>query len=252
MAIMNTTSRITSPRNGSRLSSWLGALALSALLGTVSHAALAAELVVVEATGVSLEAGASLDAAKPLKLPEGAHVTLITEDGATIKLAGPFDGVPTAAAGGAQGVGAALGGLVASRAADTANLGAVRAGDVAAPLPAPWVVDATRAGDVCIMTGAPAVLWRPKAEAETVMALMPADRSWNAEAPWPKDAALLQLPEDVPFVDGGTFVVEMDGNRSPLTVHIMPASVKSPKMVAAWLEAKGCARQRSALVKVGG
>ncbi len=249
---MNTTSRITSTRNGPRRSSWLGAMALSVLLGTASHAVLAAELVVVEASGISLEAGTSLDAAKSLKLPEGARVTLITEDGATIKLVGPFDGVPTAAAGGSGGIGASLGGLVASRGADTANLGAVRAGDVAAPLPAPWVVDATRAGDVCITTGSPVVLWRAKAEAESMMALMPADRSWNAEAPWPKDAALLQLPEDVPFVDGGTFVVEMDGNSSALIVHIMPASVKAPKMVAAWLEAKGCARQRSALLKVGG
>ena len=249
---MTKTTSVTSPRNRSSRSSWLGGLALGLLLGTVSHAVLAAEMVVVEASGVSLEAGTALDAAKPLKLPEGARVTLITEDGATIKLAGPFDGVPAAAVGAAQGVGASLGGLVASRAADTANLGAVRAGDVAAPLPSPWVVDATRAGDVCVTTGTPVVLWRAKAEKESQMALMPADRSWNAEAPWPKDAPLLQLPEDVPFTDGGTFVVEMDGNSSALIIHIMPATVKAPKMVAAWLEAKGCARQRSAFLKVNG
>lgn len=250
---MSTPASSAARPTASRKSSWLAGVTLSLLLGSVSPAALAAELVVVEASGVSLEAGSSLDAAKPLKLPEGARVTLINEEGATIKLAGPFDGVPTvAASSGAQGIGASLGGLVASRAADTASLGAVRAGDVAEPLPATWVVDATRPGDACIATGNPVVLWRPKAEKEATMALMPADRSWTAEAPWPMGAALLQLPEDVPFVDGGTFVVEMDGNSSAVIVHIMPASVKAPKMVAAWLEAKGCSRQRSALVKTGG
>ena len=231
---MNTTPSSTAPCTATHKSRWLAGVALSLLLGSVSPAAQAAELVVVEASGVSLEAGSSLDAAKTLKLPEGARVTLITEEGATIKLAGPFDGVPTAAAaGGGQGIGASLGGLVASRAADTASLGAVRAGDVAAPLPAPWVVDATRAGDVCIATGSPVVLWRPKADKEASMALMPADRSWTAEAPWPMGAALLQLPEDVPFVDGGTFVVDMDGASSALIVHVMPAAVKAPKAAAA-------------------
>ena len=60
---MNTTSRITSTRNGPRRSSWLGAMALSVLLGTASHAVLAAELVVVEADEVHLRIFPSLEVA---------------------------------------------------------------------------------------------------------------------------------------------------------------------------------------------
>ena len=53
------------------------------------QAAAAASLVIVEARGINLKLGTTLDAATPLLLRQGQHVTLITETGSTLKLDGP-------------------------------------------------------------------------------------------------------------------------------------------------------------------
>src|SRR5581483_11409567 len=57
-------------------------LAFFALLVT-STAACAAQYVVVEARGVALKAGATLDGGQPLVLQQGQHVTLISDTGVT-------------------------------------------------------------------------------------------------------------------------------------------------------------------------
>ncbi len=49
----------------------------------------AATLVVVEARGIALRPGATLEDSKPLVLKQGQHVTLVSETGATLKLDGP-------------------------------------------------------------------------------------------------------------------------------------------------------------------
>lgn len=212
-------------------------------------AALAAELVVVEASGTSQQPGQTLDDGAELSLPDGARLVLVSAEGATITLTGPFKGKPTTAGGGDKGgVVVALTTLVGSRAADTTSLGAVRAGNAPQPLPQPWLVDATVSGQACLpVQGAP-VLWRPDAKSAISLTLSPGDRSWTASTPWEAGQATLALPAEVPVADGEAMLFEIGGETAAVTLHRLPASVSGEKMTTAWLMAKGCDRQAVALV----
>ena len=66
---------------GARMKSIL-VLALAGSLAAGS--ASAAVLVVVEARGVPLKPGSTLDSTKPLTLQQGQHVTLVSDTGSTL------------------------------------------------------------------------------------------------------------------------------------------------------------------------
>lgn len=54
----------------------------------------AGQWVVIAAEQTALRPGALIPGDKPLKLTEGAQLTLLAEDGKTLKLTGPYSGVP--------------------------------------------------------------------------------------------------------------------------------------------------------------
>ncbi len=223
---------------------------LAALLATaLPAAALAAELVVVESSGTSQQPGQTLDDGAELSLPDGARLVLVSAEGATLTLTGPYKGKPAVSGGGANGgVVVALSTLVTARAADTSSLGAVRAANLSQPLPQPWLVDATISGQACLPAEGPPVLWRPDAKAAATLTLSPADRSWTANTPWEAGQPTLALPAEVPVADGEAMLFEIGGETAAVTLHRLPASVSGDKMTAAWLMAKGCERQAVALV----
>ena len=138
---------------------------------------------------------------------------------------------------------------LAGRQADTTALGAVRDAGQPAELPSPWVVDATVSGTGCFKAAEGLVLWRPTATAAADLAVLPADRSWNANTVWPAGEAQLAMPPEMPVEDGGTYIVEMGGVASAVVLHVLPEAVKNDKMIAGWLSAKGCERQARALAK---
>ena len=65
------------------------AFAAAALL--FAGSAQAANLIVVEARAIALKPGTTIDSTKPLVLKQGQHVTLISEAGATLSIAGPYN-----------------------------------------------------------------------------------------------------------------------------------------------------------------
>ena len=206
--------------------------------------AAAAELVVVEARGTPLAVGQVLDGARPIELPDGAKVTLVSADGTTTALKGPFSGAPERdqAAKGSRVV-ESLAKLVADRAPDTAALGTARAVGGPGGLPDASMVDATAAGNACVRQGQPVTLWRPVAVVEAELVLAAADRSWSRRAFWPTAETTLPLPADVPLADGQTVTMALDGPAVPVTVHLMPAALSTDAMRAAFMAARGCDRQ---------
>lgn len=234
----------------SPLRSRVPAALLGAVLALPALPVLAADYVVVEAAGIALEPGASLDGGASLTLADGARLVLVSAEGTTLTLVGPFQGRPDqGAAGGGASVTQSFANLVAARGADTSALGAVRAAAAARPLPRPWLVDAVTPGHACLQPGQPAVLWRADAAPEVTLTLAPADHAWQASTPWPAGQPELALPADVPFGDGQSMLFEIGGEATAVTLHLLPASVTGEKMTAAWMAAKGCTRQAEALAK---
>jgi hypothetical protein len=219
-----------------------GILAMPLLVG----AAQAAQYVVVEARGIGLKVGAIIDPTKPLDLQQGQHLTLVSDTGQTIKLDGPYHKAPVAE----QGVqlAAAIGALATNSNGRLGEIGTTR-GVGTATLPAPWLLDATRSGTVCLQQDQTPVLWRPAAAQAADLVIMPADRSWKAQANWPRGDDRLVVKSDMGLHSGASYFIALNGNESAVTVRNVPAALTTDQMRAAWMIQKGCTAQAEALIR---
>jgi hypothetical protein len=218
-----------------------GVLTLAATAG-----AQAAQYIVVEARGVALAVGSVVDPTKPLVLKQGQHLTLISDTGQTIKLDGPFEKAPVAA----QGVqlAAAFGSLVTNQNGRTGEIGTTRGTNVA-HLPAPWLIDATRSGTVCLREGDAPVLWRPAASVQADVVVMAADRSWKAEANWPRGMDRLDVKPDMGVHGNASYFISVNGSEQAISVSTVPRALANDQMRAAWMIQKGCNQQAEALMR---
>jgi len=217
-----------------------------ALLAAGTAPALAGQLVVLETRGTDLKQGQTIDDTKPLTLKEGEQVTLVADDGSVVTLRGPFDQTPSSNAGGGGAV-LALDALT-TRTSQRNVAGVVRDAAVDVHLPSPWLVDVSHPGAGCIKDGERPVFWRASADGGT-LTIMPSDRSWRAEAPWPKGSSTLQAPDYFPVRDGRTYLASFGGNPVAVTINVLPPALGNARMQAAWMIEKGCVAQAEALIK---
>jgi len=207
----------------------------------------AASLIVVEARGIALKPGASLDASKPLLLRQGQHVTLISENGATLQLDGPYN-QPPSAGGQGRSIGATLAALGTEHNARTGEAGVTR-GIAPNTLPDPWLIDVSHNGNVCLRENQRPVFWRPDPSSRQALVVMPDDRSWKSEGIWPAGISRLSVTTNVPMHGGATYVVKYNGSEYDLTVNAVPASLPNDQVRAAWMAQKGCEAQAEALIR---
>jgi len=221
-------------------------LALALLLP--AGAASAANLIVVEARGIGLKPGTTVDSTKPLVLVQGQHVTLISDTGATLAIDGPYN-QPPSAGGSGKSIGATLAALGTEHNARTGEAGVTRTGAVANSLPDPWLFDVTRSGNVCLQENQLPVLWRPAAKSALSLIVMPVDRSWKSQVDWPGGADRLTVAADIPMHGGAAYVVSYGGTEYALAVNTVPAGLANDQMRAAWMVQKGCEVQAEALLR---
>jgi hypothetical protein len=222
---------------------------LAGFLGMLAAPAVqAATLVVVEARGINLKPGATLDSNLVLNLKQGQHLTLISDTGSTLKLDGPYSRPPAAT--GAAGVSLqnTLGALVTQRQARSGEFGTTR-GQVLAALPDPWLVDVTHSGSACIQENRAPVFWRPDSGPAASLVVAPSDRSWKAESRWPAGRDRISVTTDVPMRVGQTYVISFNGSDYAIALTLVPAVLTSDQMRAAWMADKGCEAQAEALAK---
>jgi len=232
---------------------WLRSLAVSCagLAALCSLAVRGAELVVIEARGLPMQAGQVIDDSTPLVLKEGQRITLIAANGSTLKLRGPYDQAPGSGEGGTgPGVVDALKALIVQKESRTSDVGVVRAGAAAAKLPEPWVVDVSRPGNRCVRDGDPIVFWRPASGTTANLTITPLDKSWKIATTWPSGADRLVVPPNLPVPGRPIYLIELDETQSAITVSSIPGAVSSDAMRAAWMIEKGCQAQAEALLAV--
>ncbi len=228
----------------------LGACAFLAI-GAFS-AVHAAELVVVEARGVQLQPGAKIDGAKVFSLEAGQRVTLISSDGKTLRLRGPYNAAPAAGdVADGSGVVDSLKSMVSSKQAGTATLGVVRSGAAGPELPDPWLINVMRSGARCILDGEQVVFWKPAASPEAIaFSLQPSEGGWTAASKWPANSDRMGMPKTLPLKDGQSYAFEAGGQSNTLTFHTVPKAIEAPRMRAAYMMEKGCEEQATALMKI--
>ncbi len=223
----------------------VSALAVSLALSVAS--ASAADVVVVEVRGPALQPGQVLDDTQKLTLQQGEEVTLVAANGSIIKVKGPYDAAPGASAGGSGvDVSNALSALAGG--SQRTALGVVRSKTDDVTLPSPWVVDVAHSGKVCVRPGTTVVFWRPQAASAAKLRIVPADRSWRAEAEWPAGASELPAPSNFPIGDRQTYLVDAGGTSATITLVQVPASLSNDRMRAAWMLEKNCLSQTKALI----
>jgi hypothetical protein len=218
------------------------------LLLLMAAAARAEELVVVEAHGLPLAPGATIDGAKVLTLEDGQAVTLLAASGQVLKLEGPYAAAPgSGGAGGGTDLRVAIAALASQRSARTSEIGVIRGGSEVA-LPDPWVVDVSHPGTSCVEHGRPVVLWREAPLAETRVIFSPKDLSWTEAGAWPAASDRLSLPANMPLRDRTDYVVDLDGKLAPVTIRLIPDSVSNDAMRIGYMNELGCGDQANALL----
>jgi hypothetical protein len=222
----------------------------SALLLASFTEVLASDLVVVDARGIDLKPGAKIPSNAVVKLEAGVRLTLVTANGETIRLRGPFEDLPVRDVNNTQGVVESLRKMMVAPTSGTLTPGVVRSAGELTELPNPWVIDVSRSGTRCIREGEPIVLWRPtKSASAEPISITPSDRGWEAKGNWPIDVDTVTMPAKLPLTNGATFKIEVGQVEHPLMFQVLPAALENDKMRVAWMDEVGCNSQAMALVK---
>jgi len=225
---------------------------LAVLLGVALPVAAraAVNLVVMEARGIGLTPGQTIDGSQPLVLKEGQQVSLISYTGQTIKLKGPSEKAPAGDQAAAKAdVAAAMQALLAQRIDRNDRAGVVRGAGKEPIPPEPWLIDATHAGTRCVIAGAPVTFWRPVVGGRAPRVVTPSDRSWRINDVWPATADRWVLPQSIKVTQRSNFVVKLADREVTLAVIGVPATLENDAMRAAWMMEAGCDRQAIVLLK---
>ncbi|MEM6491649.1 MAG: hypothetical protein AAF684_07105 [Pseudomonadota bacterium] len=215
----------------------------------MAGAASAADMVVIQSSGASVNPGDVISDSAPLSLASGASVTLLTAAGQTLNLTGPFNGVPEAqSTGGDSAIASAISNMLKGQRKSTASLGAIRSGSTSeaeATVPSPWLISVESSGDRCIYSDR-AILYRGDNAEEATLSLTGGVKSIRG-AKWPAGAAEVALSNDT-FADGGVYTATLGERSVELTMHKASTAMNNPAELAAWMAQKGCVSQALALL----
>jgi hypothetical protein len=228
---------------GSR--AWVGVAVGAALIAAQASAA---ELVVVEARGLTLKPGQTVDDHQKLTLQAGDELTMVDERGSVIRVRGPFEGSAASGKGSSIDISNALAALGTGEGRSAVGVVRAKAKAEAGKLPDPWVIDVTRSGEACVRAGAPVVFWRQQSTAPATLRIAPVTGAWHAESDWPAGASQMSAPAMLPIVDGQDYAFDLEGETATVRVVGVPASLRTDRMRAAWMLEKNCVNQAKALV----
>jgi len=251
LIVSNVQNLIRSRSHSSNLVQTLFAALLLVTLVFLGMPIQAETLIVMEARGVSLKAGAQIDGDQVLTLKEGERLTLIRSDGTVLTLRGPFSKTPAPPTAVASDPKQALAALVNTRAARTSSVGVIRAGEEVMPLPEPWLVDLSRSGMRCMIEDQTVTFWRPDASQEARLTLVPSDRSYKADFVWPRGAARLPASKLEFKNEFNFFTIQQADQEFALQLMKIPKAIAEGNRVIliAWLLEKGCTQQADALLR---
>lgn len=214
-----------------------------ALIGTAAAAVLAAPVaamaapLVVRSAGPSAKSyppGRSVGENTPVILKAGDVVTVLAPSGArTLRGPGTFK---------------VAGGGTAPAFNARSRFSAMR-GPETPPSPGLWDVDVSKSGNVCLAGSDQVVLWRPVAEAQATLQVVPASGASHPVA-WPAGRLVQRWPQQLPIVDGAEYSLKWDkGVPTRLKFRKLAALGDDPTILAKALIDNGCQAQLDLLLK---
>lgn len=218
-----------------------------ALLVAASSATRAGELVVIASTDAEIGIGSLLDGSRAIQLAEGNSITLVSADGRTLKLRGPYLGRPDPVLStGGNDLLEALSAIVKPIERDVSTAGIMRS-SLYAPKQ-PWVIDSGQSGAHCVLPGRPVLLWRPIAIGAASVVLKAQDG--EATVTWQDGSYTVPWPAALALTDGATYQLEstFTGKSQRLNIHQVPGALDSAVSRAVWMHEQGCTAQARALL----
>jgi hypothetical protein len=218
------------------------------VLGGWATSSQAADLVVIASSDPSIEVGVIIDGSRPISVAANASVILVSSDGRTIKLFGPYNGAPdTSASSSDSRLVDSLSRLITKEASSPTTLAVFRGGFKQAPADRPdiWGIDIARAAKYCLRPDRPVMLWWAAARSGAVVTFSsPDDSSRSARIRWPQGKRHSAWPKELALTDGATYVARFwseDSGEQLITV-LMP-DLGTDAHRAAWMAEHGCTRQ---------
>jgi len=228
---------------------WLAQACIIFASFSMSHLLSAEPLIVMDARGIKVKVGSSIDSDKPIKLEDGERITFIRADGVTTTLRGPFNDVPLQKKSTASDPKQALAALVSSRDAKTNSVGVIRAGTDAKPIPNYWFIDVTRPGVRCLEKSRQPIFWRPDASKESRFRIVPADASYQFDRLWPVNKNEFNVT-NVTFTRADNFITAIvDEQEFNIDIIEVPEEISGGLLLAGYMLEKGCIQQADALLK---
>ncbi len=211
-----------------------------------------AEMVVIASSAPEISGGQIIADGSTLSVPAGASVTLISADGVSQTIQGPYSGIP----GGNSGDGAgdtslvsSLSGLLSATGKKSTSLGVMRSG-VAKNPDDPWAVNIDRSGKQCVRGDKSSVLWRSSTDEATRVKIKNMASKEQSETEWPAGAETMSWPDGPAINDGDKYLVRIKGSRTAkkITLFIVPSDLASIAHEAIWMAEKGCFLQAKLLL----
>ena len=224
----------------------IAGLAVCLIAGTA-----AADMVVVQAKGPGLKPGQVVATGAVVTLPAASRAMLLSRDGRTVALAGPFSG-PVSEPGGGEAGGDAktvtvLSRLLTSGGADSSALGVTRAADFGSPY-AIALAGGAAGVNHCQVAGEAARFEREIGSPEERLTVT-APGGASETLVWAEDEAAVDWPAKLPLA-AGTYGLQRGAQAKPatLTIQLVPAEIKGLTALAVWMAEHGCPAQAKKLL----
>lgn len=225
------------------------------LFGVIALPARADSLIVVKSNAQGWPLGTKIDGTTVLTLADGEQLTVISEDGLSMTIAGPYSAAPMPdklAPRGGRLIDA-LSSLFSAPSKDETVIGAFRAPDEDREALA-WMIDATllagESGVVCRDADEGLSFARP-GDTEAISALLERIGSASrANLVFPSDAAAVPWPDTIPAEDGAHYRLTTAGDPTPVefVIAVLPVGLPTPAHRAAWMAERGCDVQARRLI----
>ena len=214
----------------------------------ISGVANAGALVVIASTSPGIKTGAVIDGRYPISVQPGRAITLVSADGRTLKIAGPYSGAPDPSSGAQRTeLLAALSQIVARPAKDTSSAGIMRTGLQATKNP--WLIDPADRGRQCVRLDRPLRLWRPMPIGQ-VQASLQSYSLGTAPVRWDDGNNEAHWPRMLPVREGETYQIKFRKTHRVrnITIHLMPRELRNDASMVVWMYSRGCLRQARTLL----
>jgi hypothetical protein len=213
--------------------------------------AAAAQLVVIASTAPNLRPGTIINGAKSIKLSPGATVTLISSEGKTMKLSGPYEGQPDSSSSTkSNDLLQSLSRLVAGPPENDPSLAVFRSG-AGSTRPDVWSINVGRSGVYCVPPDKAVALWRAKARKKTVLTLKRiGGQGGETKRDWPAGEQRMSWPAEVPLSNGATYQAQLKGQGKSMNFRLIfvPENLPTHAHRAAWMADNDCSRQALRLI----